>query len=204
MVCVDATQIHQIFMNLFLNARDALPHGGSITATAKNLVIDDTSAKLDVNIRAGSYVAIAIADTGIGIDSKAIDLIFDAFFTTKEIGTGLGLSTVLSIIKAHDGYIHVDSEIGHGTCFTIYLPAVTNSEEKQQLEQPELFDGNGQLVLVVDDEFSIREIIKDSLETYNYRVMLASDGIEAILQGEATPTPYTSEIGKTLPWSYWI
>jgi two-component system, cell cycle sensor histidine kinase and response regulator CckA len=75
MVCVDATQIHQIFMNLFLNARDALPHGGSITATAKNLVIDDTSAKLDVNIRAGSYVAIAIADTGIGIDSKAIDLI---------------------------------------------------------------------------------------------------------------------------------
>jgi PAS domain S-box-containing protein len=180
MVCVDATQIHQVFMNLFVNARDALPHGGSIMATATNLVIDDAAAKLDVNVRDGSYVVITIADTGIGIDSQAIDLIFDAFFTTKELGTGLGLSTVFSIIKAHDGYIHVDSQIGHGTCFTIYLPAVTNSEEKQQVVQPELFDGKGRLVLVVDDEFSIREIIKDSLETYNYRVTLASDGIEAI------------------------
>ena len=128
MVCVDATQIHQVFMNLFVNARDALPHGGSITATATNLVIDDTNAKLHVNVRAGSYVAIAIADTGVGINSKDIDLIYDAFFTTKEMGTGLGLSTALGIIKAHDGDIHVDSEIGRGTCFTIYLPAVTNSE----------------------------------------------------------------------------
>ncbi len=180
MVCVDATQIHQVFMNLFVNARDALPDGGSITATATNLVIDDTNAKMHANVRTGSYVAISIADTGIGIDLQAIDLIFDAFFTTKEMGTGLGLSTVLSIIKAHDGDLHVDSEVGHGTCFTIYLPAVTDSEEKQQVEQPELFDGKGQLALVVDDEFSIREIIKDSLETYNYRVMLASDGVEAI------------------------
>ena len=152
-------------MNLFVNARDALPHGGSIVATATNLVIDDTSTKLDVDVRAGSYVAIAIADTGVGIDRQAIDLIFDAFFTTKELGTGLGLSTVLGIIKAHDGYLHVDSEIGSGTCFTIYLPAVTNSEEKQLIAQPELFDGRGQLVLVADDEFSIREMIKDSLET---------------------------------------
>ena len=180
MVCVDATQIHQVLMNLFLNARDALPDGGSIVATATNLVIDDTNAKLHVNVRAGSYVVITIADTGVGIDSKEIDLIFDAFFTTKELGTGLGLSTVLGIIKAHDGDLHVDSEVGRGTCFTIYLPAVTDNEEKQLVEQPELFDGHGQLVLVVDDEFSIREMIKDSLETYNYRVMLASDGVEAI------------------------
>jgi two-component system, cell cycle sensor histidine kinase and response regulator CckA len=180
MVCVDLTQIHQVFMNLFLNARDALPQGGSITATATNLVIDDTNAKLHANVRAGSSVAISIADTGIGIDPQEIDLIFDAFFTTKEMGTGLGLSTVLGIIKAHDGDIHVESKVGRGTCFTIYLPAVTNSEEKQLVEQPESFDGKGQLVLVVDDEFSIREMIKDSLETYNYRVMLASDGVEAI------------------------
>ncbi|WP_373545776.1 response regulator [Chamaesiphon sp.] len=87
---------------------------------------------------------------------------------------------IIGIIKVHDGDIHVDSEFGRGTCFTIYLPAVTNSEEKQLVAQSELFDGNGQLVLVVDDEFSIREMIKDSLETYNYRVMLASDGVEAI------------------------
>jgi CheY-like chemotaxis protein len=180
MVCVDATQIHQVFMNLFLNARDALPNGVSITATTTNLVIDDTTAQLNVNLRAGSYVVITVADTGVGIDSKAIDLIFDTFFTNKEIGTGLGLSTALGIIKAHDGDIHVDSEVGRGTCFTIYLPAVTNSEEKQQVDQPELFDGKGQLVLVVDDECSIREIIKDSLETYNYRAILANDGVEAI------------------------
>jgi PAS domain S-box-containing protein len=180
MVCVDATQIHQVFMNLFINARDALPDGGSITATTTNLVVDDTNAKLHANVRTGSYAVITVADTGMGIDSKEIDLIFDAFFTTKEMGTGLGLSTVLGIIKAHDGYLYVDSEIGRGTCFTIYLPAVTNSEEKQLVVQPESFDGKGQLVLVVDDEFSIREIIKDSLETYNYRVMLASDGVEAI------------------------
>ncbi len=180
MVCVDATQIHQVFMNLFVNARDSLPHGGSITATATNLVIDDTNAKLHVNIRAGSYVVITIADTGVGIDSKDIDLIFDAFFTTKELGSGLGLSTALGIIKAHDGDIHVDSEVGRGTCFTIYLPAVTNVEKKQLVDRPESFDGHGQLVLVVDDEFSIREMIKDSLEIYNYRVMLAGDGVEAI------------------------
>jgi PAS domain S-box-containing protein len=180
MVYVDATQIHQVLMNLFVNARDAMPNGGSITTTAKNLVLNDTDAKLPVDVRARSYVVITVADTGVGIDHETIDQIFDLFFTTKEIGTGLGLSTVLSIIKAHDGFIDVDSEVGKGTCFKIYLPAVNNCEEQQPVEQPELFDGNEQLILVVDDEFSIREIIKDSLETYNYRVMLASDGVEAI------------------------
>jgi PAS domain S-box-containing protein len=179
MVSVDATQIHQVLMNLFVNARDAMPNGGSITASAQNLVLDDTSAKLH-NIDAGSYLNIAVTDTGIGIGQEQLDRIFDPFFTTKATGTGLGLSTVLGIIKSHDGAIHVYSEIALGTCFNIYLPAAAQSEDKQPVETPALFDGNGQLVLVVDDEAAIREISKASLEAYNYQVILASDGIEAI------------------------
>jgi two-component system, cell cycle sensor histidine kinase and response regulator CckA len=172
---VDATQIHQVLMNLFVNARDAMPNGGRLMATAQNLVLDGSG-----NARAGSYVEITVADTGVGINQKAINKIFDPFFTTKETGTGLGLSTVLGIINAHGGYVTVTSEVGQGTCFTIQIPAVTSSEQIQSIEKTELFDGRGQLVLVVDDEASIREITKDSLETYNYRVMLASEGLQAI------------------------
>ncbi len=179
MVSVDATQIHQVLMNLFVNARDAMPNGGSITASAQNLVLDAAAAKLH-NVDAGSYLKIAVTDTGIGIGKEQIDQIFDPFFTTKATGTGLGLSTVLGIIKSHGGAIHVYSEIEVGTCFNIYLPAADRSEDNQPVETPALFDGNGQLVLVVDDEAAIREISKASLETYNYQVILASDGIEAI------------------------
>jgi PAS domain S-box-containing protein len=179
MVSVDATQIHQVLMNLFVNARDAMPNGGSITASAKNLVLDATAAKLH-NVDAGSYLQITVADTGAGIGLEQIEHIFDPFFTTKATGTGLGLSTVLGIIKSHSGSIHVYSEIAIGTCFNIYLPAVAQSEKKPPVETPKSFDGNGQLILVVDDEVVIREIIKTSLEAYNYQVMLASDGLEAI------------------------
>jgi PAS domain S-box-containing protein len=180
MVNVDATQIHQVLMNLFVNARDAMPHGGSITTTVKNLVVDDTAAQRYIHVLSGPYVLITVADTGIGIDSKTIEQIFDPFFTTKETGTGLGLSTVLSIVKEHGGFVDINSELGQGTCFQIYLPAVTNSEEQQSVANEESLQGHGQLILVVDDEASIREITKDSLETYNYRVLLASDGVEAI------------------------
>jgi PAS domain S-box-containing protein len=180
MVSVDATQIHQVLMNLFVNARDAMPDGGTITATTSNLVVDETYAKMQNNARAGSYIVITIADTGMGMAPKTIDQIFDPFFTTKETGTGLGLSTVSGIIKAHGGFINVDSEIDRGTYFKIYLPAITNSEEEQPPVRPQFLEGNGQVILVVDDEVSVREISKSSLETYNYRVMLASDGVEGI------------------------
>jgi PAS domain S-box-containing protein len=182
MVNVDATQIHQVLMNLFVNARDAMPNGGTITTTAQNLVIDETYAKMQSNARAGSYIVITIADTGMGIDPETINKIFDPFFTTKETGTGLGLSTVSGIIKAHDGFINVYSEIDRGTYFKIYLPAVNNSEEEQPPVRPQFLEGNGQLILVVDDEASVREISKSSLETYNYRVMLANGGVEGIAQ----------------------
>ena len=178
MVNVDATQIHQVLMNLFVNARDAMPDGGSLTASTENMVIDTDSAQLQ--LPAGTYILITIADTGMGMTSEILDRIFEPFFTTKKTGTGLGLSTVQGIVKAHGGAIEVESQIGRGTCFKIYLPAIHNKEAESSDAAADSYDGKGQLVLVVDDESAIREIAKESLETYNYRVMLASDGIEAI------------------------
>jgi PAS domain S-box-containing protein len=179
-VSVDATQIHQVLMNLFVNARDAMPNGGAISASAENVIIDAEYTKIHLQPPIGSYILITIADTGIGMTSEMLDRIFDPFFTTKETGTGLGLSTVLGIIKTHGGSIEVESEVGQGTCFKIYLPAIDSREAETPTLDEDLHDGKGQLVLVVDDEVAIREITKESLETYNYRVMLASDGIEAI------------------------
>jgi two-component system, cell cycle sensor histidine kinase and response regulator CckA len=180
MVCVDATQIHQVLMNLFVNARDAMPNGGTITATARNEILDDTYTTLHPNVSAGAYIAMTIEDTGTGMDNETIDRIFDSFFTTKESGTGLGLSTVMGIVKAHGGFITVQSTPDRGSSFKIYLPAIKTRLEEQLATDPESFDGKGQLVLVVDDEVSIREITRDSLEIYNYHAMLASDGVEAL------------------------
>jgi PAS domain S-box-containing protein len=180
LVSVDATQIHQVLMNLFVNARDAMPNGGTIVASAENMIIDADYAKLHLQPPVGSYILITIADTGIGMNSDMLAHIFDPFFTTKETGTGLGLSTVQGIVKAHGGSIEVESEVGQGTCFKIFLPAIDSREIESLATAEDLHDGKGQLVLVVDDEVAIREITKESLETYNYRVISASDGIEAI------------------------
>jgi PAS domain S-box-containing protein len=175
LVNVDATQIHQVLMNLFVNARDAMPNGGSLTASGENIFIDS-----DLKLPVGSYILITVTDTGIGMTSEMLDRIFEPFFTTKETGTGLGLSTVQGIVKAHGGSIEVESEVGRGTCFKIYLPANDRREPESPAATENLHDGKGQLVLVVDDEMAIREIVKESLETYSYRIMLARDGIEAI------------------------
>jgi PAS domain S-box-containing protein len=180
MVSVDATQIHQVLMNLFVNARDAMPNGGSLTASSENIVIDADSAQLHLQSPAGAYILITITDTGIGMSSELLDRIFDPFFTTKETGTGLGLSTVQGIVKAHGGAIEVESEVGRGTSFKIYLPAIYSKEAEPSTVVADLSDGKGQLVLLVDDETAILEVTKASLETYNYRVIVASDGIEAI------------------------
>jgi CheY-like chemotaxis protein len=180
MVSVDATQIHQVLMNLFVNARDAMPDGGEILASAENITIDSEYTKLHLRPPVGSYLLMTIADTGIGMTSEMLERIFDPFFTTKATGTGLGLSTVQGIIKTHGGSIEVESEVGQGTSFKIYLPAIDSREAETPTLDEYLYDGKGQLVLVVDDETAIREITKESLETYNYRVILASDGIEAI------------------------
>jgi PAS domain S-box-containing protein len=180
LVNVDATQIHQVLMNLFVNARDAMPDGGEIVATAENITIDADYTRRHLQPPVGSYLKISVSDTGIGMTDELLDRIFDPFFTTKETGTGLGLSTVLGIVKAHGGTIDVQSQVGRGTCFNIYLPALDSREAESQTADAIVYDGKGQLILVVDDEVAVREITKESLEAYNYRVVLASDGIEAI------------------------
>ncbi|MBW4631371.1 MAG: response regulator [Iphinoe sp. HA4291-MV1] len=177
----DITQLHQVLINLCVNARDAMPNGGKLTISAENFIVDKNYAKMYLDARLGSYIVITVTDTGVGIPQEIIDRIFEPFFTTKEPGkgTGLGLSTVLGIIKSHGGFVNVYSEVGKGSQFNVYLPAqeATETPEEQESELP---SGNGELILVVDDEDSIRDVTKTSLESYNYKAITASDGIEAI------------------------
>ncbi|MBE9168474.1 response regulator [Pleurocapsales cyanobacterium LEGE 06147] len=180
-VWADATQLHQVLMNLCINARDAMSHGGTLTISAENIFIDEHYARIDLDARVGPYIVISIVDTGTGIRPEILERIFEPFFTTKELGqgTGLGLSTVLGIIKSHGGFLKVYSELGQGSQFKVYLPA-TEGTQTQQTEDLNLPKGHGELILVVDDELAIREITKTLLEKYNYNVLTASDGIEAI------------------------
>jgi two-component system, cell cycle sensor histidine kinase and response regulator CckA len=181
LIPADATLLHQVFMNLCVNARDAMPEGGTLSICAENLTIDENYARMNLDAQIGSYVAMTIADTGIGIPPQTLDRIFDPFFTTKEIGkgTGLGLSTVLGIVKSHRGFIDVDSEVGTGTRFKVYLPA-TDSTETAAVANPAIPKGKGELILVVDDEVAVKEVTQITLETHGYNVITASDGVEAI------------------------
>lgn len=179
----DATQVHQVLMNLCVNARDAMPHGGTITIRAENARIDQNYAEMNLDAKAGQYVAITVLDNGIGIPAHIIDKVFEPFFTTKEQGkgTGLGLSTVLAIIKSHGGFVNVYSEQGRGTQFRVYLPAADSPYLSHTREAaPELPLGHGEMVLVVDDEEAIREITRGTLESFGYKVMTAGDGTEAV------------------------
>ena len=179
----DATQLHQILLNLCVNARDAMPDGGKLSITAENIYIDESYARINIDAKVGYYVVITVSDVGTGINSEIIDKIFDPFFTTKELGkgTGLGLSTAIGIIKSHGGFIKVYSEIGKGTQFKVFLPAAEVSEiQVEKHEQFDLRSGQGELILVVDDEESICQVTKLSLEVGGYQVITAKDGIEAI------------------------
>ncbi|MBW4595051.1 MAG: response regulator [Brasilonema angustatum HA4187-MV1] len=181
MVSGDGTQLHQVLMNLCVNARDAMPNGGTLTICAENLFIDENYAQMLLEAKTGCYTVITVSDTGVGIACEIIDRIFEPFFTTKEQGkgTGLGLSTVIGIVKSHGGFVNVCSEVGSGTHFKVYLPAVQGTETLP-LEEVEVLAGHGEVILIVDDEPSIQEITKASLEAYNYQILTASDGIEAI------------------------
>ncbi|HYJ45755.1 MAG TPA: PAS domain S-box protein [Pyrinomonadaceae bacterium] len=182
-VAADATQIHQVLMNLCVNARDAMPQGGHLTLRAENITLDENYARMHLEAKPGHYVMIAVMDTGVGIPAETLNKIFEPFFTTKEMGkgTGLGLSTAMSIVKSHGGFVNVYSELGKGTEFSLYLPAIEmGAAEQAQKRNSDLPLGSGELVLVVDDEEAIREITKGTLETFGYRVLTASDGTEAI------------------------
>ncbi|HAX75689.1 MAG TPA: histidine kinase [Cyanobacteria bacterium UBA11372] len=180
-ISADSTQIHQVLMNLLVNARDAMPNGGSLTISAENRYLDENYAAMNLEAGEGYYVMITISDTGSGIPPELLERIFDPFFTTKEVGkgTGLGLATVIGIVKNHGGFVKVYSEMGNGTQFQVYLPA-SEGILSQPIIEEELPIGNGELILIVDDEPTIRQIAKTSLEKYNYRTLFASDGIEAL------------------------
>jgi len=179
---IDPAQLHQALLNLCVNARDAMPEYGELKIKAEKTDIDDSFASIHAGARPGNYVAISVSDTGLGIPEDIKDRIFDPFFTTKESGkgTGLGLSSVGSIVKNHQGFLTVESQIGKGTTFRIYLPAA-ELEGRETMESKELSpDGSGEVILVVDDEASIREISKELLETHGYNVLAASHGAEAL------------------------
>ncbi|HEY9593994.1 MAG TPA: PAS domain-containing protein [Spirochaetia bacterium] len=177
------TQLHQVLMNLCLNARDAMPDGGRLSLSAKNVQLDETYARTHLEAKTGAYVLVEVEDTGSGMPPEIIDKIFDPFFTTKPIGkgTGLGLATTLSIIKGHAGFINVYSEPGRGSDFRVYLPVsrCAKIESPQELEVSTL-KGEGELILVVDDEEAVRETTRWALEQHGYRVILAAEGAEAV------------------------
>lgn len=179
----NATQLHQVLMNLCINAHDAMSNGGTLKISAENLLIDEIYTRSNLDAKVGSYVVITVSDTGVGIPPENLDRIFEPFFTTKEIGkgTGLGLSTALGIVRAHGGFVNVRSEIGQGTQFKVYLPATAVAETGHKgAENSEMPAGHGELILVVDDEAPVREVTKTSLESHAYQVLTANDGIEAV------------------------
>jgi PAS domain S-box-containing protein len=180
----DSTQIQQVLLNLCVNARDAMPEGGSLIIGVEQVELQGEGARINPKAKPGAYVVISVADTGTGIPPELMDKIFDPFFTTKPIGhgTGLGLPTVLGIVQGHQGFIHVESNVGKGTKFQVYLPAapVENEGLKSETSITSLPKGNGELILVVDDEPAIGQIAGVILRGNGYRALIAADGFEAL------------------------
>jgi len=179
----DPTQLHQVLLNLSVNARDAMPDGGSLLLAAENFTVDEHYASMTPEAKVGIYVAFSVQDTGQGMSRATIEKIFDPFFTTKELGkgTGLGLSTAVGIVKSHGGFISVYSELGKGTTFKIFLPGKIDVGVHLAANAPvESLKGNGEMILVVDDEQPILQVTRMALEQQNYNVVTASDGPEAL------------------------
>ena len=182
----DATQLHQVFLNLCVNARDAMPQGGHLTLRTENVTVDETFAMTTPEAHPGRYLLIEVEDTGTGIPPEIIDRIFEPFFTTKDPdrGTGLGLSTVVGIVKGHGGFIRVYSQPGHGSRFNVYLPALTDehagSESPHPAQVPSV-DGRGLSVLVVDDDVNVRQALSTVLVSLGFAVIQAADGAEGLV-----------------------
>jgi two-component system cell cycle sensor histidine kinase/response regulator CckA len=171
-------------MNLCLNARDAMPSGGRLLIESGMVEVDESYTRFYPGVLAGRYAVLSVSDSGDGMDSQTMERIFEPFFTTKEPGkgTGLGLSTVYGIVKQHGGFLHVYSELEHGSLFRIYFPAMGGSvAENTSVAAPTVGQMHGsETVLVADDHESIREMARQTLSSLGYRVLCATDGEEAI------------------------
>jgi len=181
----DTTELHQVLLNLCVNARDAMmPKGGNLTLSAQNLMWDeDAAASAASNTRPGPYVLVTVSDSGSGIPPEVLPRIFEPFFTTKkgDKGTGLGLSTVATIVKHHGGFIDIHTKAGKGTQFHVYLPAVQSAAvEEARPKEVVLPTGNGEWILVIDDEETVQELTKTTLESYGYHVVTAQNGLQGI------------------------
>jgi PAS domain S-box-containing protein len=191
----DATQIQQVLMNLCVNARDAMPDGGTLTIEARPVELTEAEAERTIDAEPGPYVCLRVQDTGTGMPEDVVDKIFEPFFSTKEEGegTGLGLSTAYSIVQSHDGFIDVESEEGEGTTFWVYLPVQGEGEGAERPLRDGAPDGpatgNGERVLIVDDEEFILETTREALRDVGYRPFTATGGDEALRVIEETERP---------------
>ena len=182
-IAADPTQLHQVLLNLCVNARDAMPKGGTLTISVENVQVDAHLVSMNPGARLGPHVAFRASDTGMGMSAETLDKIFDPFFTTKEVGkgTGLGLATVIGIVKSHGGFLTVRSELGVGTTFTIFIPAVQGAGPvEKQADATPIAGGGGRRVLLVDDELAIREAVSHTLKASGYEVFTAEDGTDAL------------------------
>ena len=180
----DPGQLAQILLNLGANAKDAMPDGGKLIIEARNATLDQEYTKEYLELEPGRYVLLTVSDTGYGMDEETIKHIFDPFFTTKPVGsgTGLGLSTIYGIVKAHGGYISCRSIIGRGASFQIYLPAISMENRKNAIKPPpreDLWDGE-ETIMIVDDEEAIRVVADETLQMHGYKTIQAQSGEEAL------------------------
>ena len=188
----DQTHLHQVLLNLCVNARDAMPDGGRLTLTVENCEVDENWEAMPSDTKTGDFVRFNITDTGTGIPPGLIEKIFDPFFTTKGVGqgTGLGLSSVAGIVRSHGGFVKVDSKLGEGSTFSVFLPASRQPNALSEKENPPVFyQGNGELILVVDDEKPILRMAENILRRNGYDVLTAVNGIDAL-------TTYKSQMQK--------
>lgn len=182
-VRADPTQVEQVLMNLCINARDAMPNGGTMTIETNNMTLNDQYCTFHPHAPPGRYAMLCVSDTGIGMDAPTLDRIFEPFYTTKAQGkgTGLGLATVYGIVRQHGGFVHVYSEPGIGSTFRVYLPAsVQTTEAANRAEDFRPICGGTETVLVAEDHGGLREIAREILMSLGYQVILAADGEQAV------------------------
>ncbi|MDY6851106.1 MAG: PAS domain S-box protein [Thermodesulfobacteriota bacterium] len=181
-VNADSAQLEQILLNLSVNAMDAMPDGGRLVIETENLTLDQEFCQTHLGAKTGDFALLTVSDTGHGMDKETVEHIFEPFYTTKGIGrgTGLGLAMVYGTIKSHQGYITCYSEVGQGTTFKIYLPAIDQEPKEFQAEKTKVIQGGHETILVVDDEKWVREVAVEILEQYGYQVESAPDGERAL------------------------